>query len=104
MKRGLKIFKNHRLRLQAAREELRLHAMARLSRLADSEDVENFAKGLQELADHGVHRDEWQRFKRRHSQLKIRQSCQAKLALATKARNKEHIVAAMEEAKAFGFC
>eukprot|EP00913_Durusdinium_trenchii_P022928 g21529.t1 len=34
--------------LGAARQELRQHAMARLSKLADSEDVENFAKGLEE--------------------------------------------------------
>eukprot|EP00434_Breviolum_minutum_P022644 symbB.v1.2.019981.t1/scaffold1654.1/size107508/6 len=85
--------------LAAAREELRLHAMTRLSKLAESEDVENFAKGLEELADHGVPKQEWHHFKKRHSQLKVRQECQTKLALATKARNKEHILAAMKEAK-----
>lgn len=85
--------------LGAARQELRQHAMARLSKLADSEDVENFAKGLEELADHGVPKQEWQQFKKRHSQLKIRQGCQTKLALATKARNKEQILLAMKEAK-----
>jgi len=85
--------------LAAAREELRLHAMTRLSKLAESEDVENFAKGLEELADHGVPKQEWHHFKKRHSQLKIRQECQTKLALATKARNKDQILAAMKEAK-----
>lgn len=85
--------------VEEARQELRVHAMARLAKLADSEDVENFAKGLEELADHGVPKQEWQHFKKRHSQLKIRQQCQTKLALATKARNKEQIAAAMQEAQ-----
>mmetsp|Transcript_40448 Transcript_40448/g.93926 ORF Transcript_40448/g.93926 Transcript_40448/m.93926 type:complete len:840 (+) Transcript_40448:53-2572(+) len=86
--------------LDAARAALRMHAMSRLSRLADAEDIESLGKGLQELSGHGVPAEEWQHFEQRHSQLKTRQRCQDVLAQATKARNKEAILAAMEDAKA----
>ncbi|CAE7657498.1 ATP4A [Symbiodinium sp. CCMP2592] len=85
--------------LDAARAALRTHAMSRLSRLADAEDIESLGKGLQELSGHGVPAEEWQHFEQRHSQLKTRQRCQDKLAQATKARDKDAIVAAMEDAK-----
>ncbi|CAE7737374.1 ATP4A [Symbiodinium pilosum] len=86
--------------LEAARACLRTHAMTRLSRLADAEDIESLGKGLQELSGHGVPPEEWQHFEERHSRLKTRQRCQDKLAQATKARDKQAISAAMEDAKA----
>eukprot|EP00439_Symbiodinium_sp_Y106_P066952 s1629_g11.t1 len=85
--------------LDAARAALRTHAMSRLSRLADAEDIESLGKGLQELSGHGVPAEEWQQFEQRHSQLKTRQRCQDTLAQATKARDKDAILAAMEDAK-----
>ncbi|CAE8609102.1 unnamed protein product, partial [Polarella glacialis] len=88
--------------IEAAREELRSRAVARLKGHSEAADAQQLGKALKELADLGIVDEHWSGFQERHGLLEQQGCCRRAVAQAAKARDKAALAAALKQAEGVG--